>query len=120
MDELVGVGDGFSIGVGVSLPPTTGPWLAVGVTIIGVLVGPLIVGRGVTVGTTTTITLAGVLVGALAGASMIITCSVGRLAIAAGVGLAMLCAVWVARSAAWACAACGAIGGSRRSKRHGL
>jgi len=75
---------------------------------IGVLVGPSSVGRGVTVGIGLSMTLPAVLVGAFCGAAMITISSVGIFARITGVGL---CAAAVARSAACAAAASGAIGG---------
>jgi hypothetical protein len=109
-DVLVGVvaGKPVSVGVGELATATTS---SVGVLSTGVLVGWVTAGRGVTVGTWVMIMLPGVFVGAFCGAAITITSSVGRLARSAGVGLCWLIAVAVARSAACAAAAPGAIGG---------
>jgi hypothetical protein len=92
---------------------TPGSW----VLITDVLVGPALVGRGVTVGWGVISALPGVFVGAFPGAAITTTSSVGMLARFAGVGLRLL---WVARSAAAALAASGAIGGSCSWIFHGL
>ena len=105
--------------VGVSVLRAT-TIFSVGVRAPGVLIVLLTVGRGVTVGTGVIIMLPGVLVGALSGAAIMITSSVGIAPRIGGVGLRLLCAIAVARSAACAAAASGAIGGMGMSTFQGV
>jgi hypothetical protein len=132
--ELVGVGGGTGVLVRVGGAPPTGVAVGVGklgvsvgtiatsvatgvsaggtVPITGVLVGPNTAERGVTVGWGVIKALPGVVVGAFCGAAITITSLVETMAATSGVGLSNACAASVARSAAWAAAAPGAIGGN--------
>jgi hypothetical protein len=107
----VSLGTGLGVLVGVPAAATTEVAAGSRVLITGVLLGPPISERGVTVGCAVMSALPGVLVGAFWGAAITITSSVGMLPTAAEVGPRVACAVSVARSAAAAAAAAGAIGG---------
>lgn len=125
--ETIGVVRGASVAVLVGRLVASDPRVGMGESTItiGVLggtvpsscvaVGPLIVGRGVTVGSGVSTTPPGVFVGAFSGGAITITSWVGMLAAGSGVGLVVATATAVARSAASAAAASGAIGGSRSS-----
>jgi hypothetical protein len=108
---LVAEGLGTLLGVGVSTPAILVE-LVVGTLVMRGAVGPF--GTGVTVGRTTTIlsTFSTVGVGAFAGPGTTSTTAVGTLPTCTGVGVSVLWAISVARSAACASATSGPICGA--------
>lgn len=96
---MVGEETGTLVGVAVSTVATPVE-LTDGTLMTGVALGPLAIGRGVTVGRTTTMTLPTVGVGAFGGPGTTSTTAVGTLPTCTGVGVIVLWAISVARSAA--------------------
>ena len=113
-------GRGVSVVVGAITTNVAGGTTEGTVPISGVSVGPSMAGRGVTVSWGVISALPGVVVGAFCAAAITITSLVGIFATTSGVGLSKACAASVARSAAWAAAAPGAIGGNFNRVLHGL